>query len=438
MVQKLYEWVNGATLEDHSRRKHKILREYFLNYMEVRCQVLQQSRFRLAVIDGFAGGGRYDCGSGGSPVIFMEGLKQATESINIKRAAKGLGKIEIECLLVLNDANRDVVEILKGNIAPLHGEIKDSVPNLHLRVEYLDQEFEKAYPAVKRFLSAGRYRSVLFNLDQCGHRHVDRRTLVDIMSTYPSAEVFYTFAIEALVSFLQKSNPTFLTAQLATVGLDSDGLKYLQGDLSRNSWLGTAERLVFEAFRTCARFVSPFSINNPGGWRYWLIHFANSHRARQVYNNILHENHSYQAHFGRSGLEMLHYDPTHETGSLYLFDGPGRELAKGQLFNDIPRLITDSGDAMKMSEFYGNIYNMTPAHSEDIHAAIIDNPDMAAITPAGGERRKANAITINDVLKLKAQTSFSRSSLAQAIPKPMLRAPFRPVQKMRARHWRRG
>ena len=39
MVQKLYDWVTGATLEDHSRRKHKILREYFLSYLEVRCQI---------------------------------------------------------------------------------------------------------------------------------------------------------------------------------------------------------------------------------------------------------------------------------------------------------------------------------------------------------------------------------------------------------------
>ena len=115
MVQKLYEWEIGATLEDHSRRKHKILREYFLNYLEIRCQVPRQSRFRLAVIDGFAGGGRYSCGTGGSPVIFMEGLKKATELVNLKRGAQGLGKIEIECLLVLNDAHRDVVEILKGN-----------------------------------------------------------------------------------------------------------------------------------------------------------------------------------------------------------------------------------------------------------------------------------------------------------------------------------
>ena len=145
-----------------------------------------------------------------------------------------------------------------------------------------------------------------------------------------------------------------------------------------------------------------------------MIHFANSYRARQVYNNVLHANSSFQAHFGRSGLEMLHYDPVHETGTLYLFDEPGRETAKEQLINDIPRLISDSGDAMRMADFYGNIYNMTPAHSEDIHAAIIDNPDITVITSVGGERRKANTITVSDVLKLKAQTSFSRFSLARA------------------------
>ena len=406
MVQKLYDWSTGVTLADHSRRKHKILREYFSNYMDVRCQVPQRSRFRLAVIDGFAGGGRYNCGSGGSPIIFMEGLKNATEFINIKRAAKGLGKIEIECLLILNDANREVVEILKGNVAPLHGMIKESVPNLHLHVEYLALEFEKAYPAVKRFLSEGSYRNVLFNLDQYGHSQIYYETLLDIMHSYRSAEVFYTFAIKALISFLQKSNPKFLAAQLSKFGLNNNDLNIFNGDMNNEAWLGAAERLVFEKFRTCAPFVSPFSINNPDGWRYWLIHFANSYRARQVYNNILHKNHSYQAHFGRPGLDMLHYDPTHETGTLYLFDVPGRESAKGQLFNDIPRLITDSGDAMKMADFYENIYNMTPAHSEDIHAAIIDNPDITAITPAGGERRKANTITVNDVLKLKAQTSF--------------------------------
>jgi three-Cys-motif partner protein len=169
MVKKPYAWPDGATLEDHSRRKHKILREYFFNYLIVRCQLPQQERFRLAVIDGFAGGGRYSCGTAGSPIIFIEELKRGTEAVNLQRAAQGLGAIEIECLLVLNDASRDVIELLKTHVAPLHGEITQNVAKLYLRVEYLNEPFEAAYPTIKQFLQQGRYRNVLFNLDQCGH-----------------------------------------------------------------------------------------------------------------------------------------------------------------------------------------------------------------------------------------------------------------------------
>jgi three-Cys-motif partner protein len=406
MVEKPYAWPDGATLENHSRRKHKILREYFFNYLIVRCQLPQQERFRVAVIDGFAGGGRYSCGTAGSPVIFIEELKRPTEAVNLQRAAQGLGAIEIECLLVLNDASRDVIELLKTYVAPLHGEIKQNVAKLHLRVEYLNEPFETAYPMIKQFLQQGRYRNVLFNLDQCGHSHVERKTLLDVMRSYPSAEIFYTFAIEALVSFLRKAEPALLKTQLGYIGLDSADLQTLEGAMNRKSWLGAAERLVFEAFRVCAPFVSPFSINNPGGWRYWLIHFANFYRARQVYNNILHQNSSAQAHFGRSGLNMLSYNPIHDDGTLYLFDELGRETAKNQLLEDIPRLISESGDVIGVGDFYESIYNITPAHTDDVHTAIIENPDIEVITPAGGERRKANTIGVNDVLKLKIQKSF--------------------------------
>lgn len=406
MVAKQYDWADGATLEEHSRRKHKILREYFFDYLTVRCRIPQQEHFRLAVIDGFAGGGRYNCGSAGSPLIFLEELKRATEAVNSLRAAHGLKAIEVECLLVFNDDYPGVIEILKPNVSPLVAEIISGATKLHLRVEYLDEPFEAAYPKIKGFLRQGRYRNVLFNLDQCGHSDVERTTLFDIMHSYPSAEVFYTFAIEALVAFLNKSEPSILAAQLAHIGLSSADLGALNGVMNRQSWLGAAERLVFNAFGECAPFVSPFSINNPDGWRYWLIHFANFYRARQVYNDVLHRNSSAQAHFGRSGLHMLSYDPAHDGGTLYLFDDLARQAAKDQLMGDIPRLISDSGDVIGVGDFYESIYNVTPAHTDDIHAAIIGNPDIAVLTPDGGERRKANTITVNDVLKLKDQKSF--------------------------------
>jgi three-Cys-motif partner protein len=371
----------------------------------------QQGKFRLAVIDGFSGAGRYKCGTAGSPIIFLEVLKSTVEILNIQRADQGFKPLEIECLLILNDATRDVVELLKENVTPLHADIKQNCPKLHVKIEYLNQKFENAYPAIKLLIEAGqsetgRYHNVLFNLDQCGHSLVENHTLNDIMSTYRSAEIFYTFAIQALLTYLQKNNPKRFTAQLAHIGLGNNALQSLEGIMSKETWLGTAERIVFEAFNRGSGYVSPFSINNPNGWKYWLIHFANSHRARQVYNDILHKNSSEQAHFGRSGLNMLSYDLTHEAGSLYLFDMDGRVTAKEQLLEDIPRLISQYGDVLGVEDFYENIYNDTPAHTEDIHTAIIENPDIEVITKDGGERRTAHNISVTDTLKRKKQTSF--------------------------------
>ena len=406
MAKKQHNWIQGARLEEHSRRKHKILREYIFNYLTVRCSLPQQQRFRLAIVDGFAGAGRYECGESGSPLIFMQELKRAVNAVNTRRRVQGLGMVEVECLLIFNDQDYNAIELLKKNVAPEQVSITQTCSKLHIRVEYLNEVFEGAYPKIKALLKQGRYKNVLFNLDQYGDSHVKRRTICDIMRSYPSAEIFYTFVISALLAFLQKNEPDQLKVRLNHLGVTSADISALGGLMSKNEWLGTAENIVFDAFRLCAPYVSPFSINNPGGWRYWLIHFANVYRARQVYNKILHENASLQAHFGRSGLNMLSYDPRHENGMLYLFDDEGREAAKNQLLSDIPRLLTESGDAMPVKEFYESIYNITPAHTNDIHAAIIENPDLEIITPAGGERRKANTISVDDTITLKRQASF--------------------------------
>ena len=339
-------------------------------------------------------------------MIFIEELKRAVEAVNTQRAVQGLGAIEVECLLIFNDASHDAIELLKTHVSPMQADVGQTCPKLHLRIEYLNEFFEAAYPKIKALLERGRYRSVLFNLDQCGHSHVERGTILDIMHSYPAAEIFYTFVISSLLAFLQKDQPERLRAQLDHLGLSGNDIQALDALMSQKDWLGTAEKIVFDAFRLCAPYVSPFSINNPSGWRYWLIHFANAYRARQVYNNILHDNASLQAHFGRSGLNMLSYDPRHDEGTLYLFDDNGRASAKNRLFGDIPRLVTEAGDAISVMEFYESIYNVTPAHADDVHAAIIENPDLEVITPAGGERRKANTVGVNDVIKVKTQRSF--------------------------------
>jgi three-Cys-motif partner protein len=405
VVSKSYDWVNGVHLDDHTRRKHKILREYFYQYLIVRCANPIQPKFRLAVVDGFSGGGRYVCGSPGSPIIFIEELQRAINDVNANRASQELNsRLEIECLLILNDADTEVIDALKSYMNAAIANCEEICPTLELKIIYLNDKFIKSYASIKNLIISGRYSNVLFNLDQYGYSAVDHIMLCDITKSTPSAEVFYTFSIESLLAFLSRTDQKLLKAQLKPLGASIGDLQ-ANGLMSNNAFLGMAERIVFDTFKAAARFVSPFSIRNPDGWRYWLIHLANNHRARQVYNDVLHGNGT-QAHFGRSGLNMLSYDPSQGGNILYLFEQPDRRSAQEQLINDIPQFVSEVGNAMRVSDFYEAAYNITPAHKDDIHSALIENSELEIYTKDGGRRRKGNTINIRDTIKLKPQRSF--------------------------------
>lgn len=234
MVEKPYSWKDGATLLEHTKRKHKILREYFARYLAVRCQLPQQSKFRLAIVEGFAGGGRYACGTPGSPIIFVEELVAAADAFNLKRHTEGMAALDIECFLILNDAEPDTLAFLKSNVEPLIASVNERQPRLHLRVEYLDKTFEEAYPAIKELLQRGRYQNVLFNLDQCGHSHIARGTLGDIVASFTSAEIFLIFAITSLLAFLRKDEPKLVAAQLGFLGMTPTDLSSLENRMSNS------------------------------------------------------------------------------------------------------------------------------------------------------------------------------------------------------------
>lgn len=102
---------------------------------------------------------------------------------------------------------------------------------------------------------------------------------------------------------------------------------------------------------------------------------------------------------------MFNYNPENE-GRLYLFKADDRAAALAQLHSDIPKLVSEAGDAMPMSDFYEAAYSATPAHMDDIHGAMLENEDLEVRTPDGGVRRKGNTISVEDTLRLKRQRSF--------------------------------
>lgn len=127
MTKKSYDWEKGAELGEHSKRKLKILREYFFRYLTVKCGNPLQSSFRLAVVDGFSGAGRYKTGVSGSPLIFIEELQKAYQNINVRRAVQRLKPITFDCILFFNDVDASAIELLKINLAPLIIDIKEKI-----------------------------------------------------------------------------------------------------------------------------------------------------------------------------------------------------------------------------------------------------------------------------------------------------------------------
>ncbi|MDF1645089.1 MAG: three-Cys-motif partner protein TcmP [Pseudomonadales bacterium] len=405
MTAKSYDWEGGAILEPHTKKKHKVLKEYFRQYLITRCQLPQQNRFRLVVVDGFAGGGLYECGSYGSPLIFVDVLLATATEINTTRAVNGLGPINIECLLLLNDYDRSVVELLKKNIAPLLVGTKEESSHTIVEVEFYNGKFEYLYwGEIKSRILRANCRNVFFNLDQCGYSNVTSPIIRDIIFSWKSAEIILTFMIASMLAYLSPKSGSSGVPLEPEIKAKIDALLH-NNQINKKEWLAESEKVVFEFLKGCAPFVSPFSINNHNGWQYWLMHFASSYRARQVYNNVLHLDCDTQAHFGRSGLHMLSYDPQYD-GQLYLFDDDSRKAAKEELYDDIPRLVGQSGDVLLMGDFYEAAYSETPAHSEDIHEMIMENPDLEVITSAGGERQKAHTIKVDDTLRLKSQRSM--------------------------------
>lgn len=61
MPLKHYTWDKGhiPTIEEHSLAKHRILREYVLDYIRILTSDPRRERLHLDIIDGFAGGGTY-------------------------------------------------------------------------------------------------------------------------------------------------------------------------------------------------------------------------------------------------------------------------------------------------------------------------------------------------------------------------------------------
>ncbi len=416
MAKVKYSWADEVQLKKHTRCKLNILREYFAQYLRVKCSLMVR-HFRIAIVDGFAGGGIYKDGTAGSPLIFLEELKLFFIETTIKRD-KTLPQLSIECLFIVNEDDPEANESLYKQLQLW--EQDNDIPKEHfnVKIQKLQKPFLDVYPEIRQTLWNRKFQNVLFNIDPCGYTDFNLTTLQDIMKSFKNVEVFYTCMIGALLQYTTKQKGD---GRASRDSIEENIKKLLDVPIEnfledkslwkKPHWLGAAERIVHKKLSNTADFVSPFAINQEGnvGYNYWLLHFANNYRAREVYNDVLHGNARGAAHFGKSGLKMLEYTPEEKNVGLFNISKDSTEMrtkSKEELHYDIPRFISEFGDAISVIDFKSAIYNDTPAHSNDIKDVLIDNSDLEVFTDNGGKRRSSDSITNTDIIRLNKQKTF--------------------------------
>jgi three-Cys-motif partner protein len=409
-----YEWdINSPypPIQQHSVIKHNILREYLIAYIRTLISSPNQERFKLTLVDGFAGGGAYKHASNGSevlgsPFVMLQSVEEAGFLVNkdrhkpitldleyffIEKEFKAIQHLEYEL------KNRD------------YGSQIDK--NIFLRHSLFDIEADSIIDHIKK--RSPRSAKAIFLLDQYGYSDVPKPIIRKILTTLQGSEIILTFAVDSFSTYatdkdgrtknlLNKINlpDIFQGRSIEDIkNNESDWRLYIQSSMYKALIDGCG-----------ARFYTLFFIRSDRGrGDYWLVHLSQVPRARDVMTEVHWRNNTNFIHYGGPGLDMftaLGYVSTQDENftnqpSLggFGFDNDARTRSITALREQIPELIYPQPDGMCFSEMFASTCNMSPASSRIFREAIselIDDKDVLVVGENGSKRYSANTIRNTD------------------------------------------
>lgn len=415
MTEVHYSWAPGEAyppIQQHSVVKHEILRAYLTAYIQTLISNPNREEFRLALVDGFAGGGVYRHATTGeellgSPFIMLQATQEAEFLVNKDRQKP-----------VALNLDYFFIEADKGAAVLLEQELKSRGyghrlgNDVFLRHDGFDEQADVIIEHIQRRMPrAGR---AIFLLDQYGYSQVPAPLIRKILQALPGGEVILTFAVDALLNYVSDKKDVSQTL-LNKIGTP-DALRGRSIEDIKKS--GRDWRLFIQAclykdlVDACgAKYYTLFFIRSANGHGdYWLVHFSQKARARDVMTRIHWEKNTNFIHYGGAGIDMFHalgYVPKHDedfTGQASLgfcFDEQAHNVSVSALMEQIPRLIYPDPDGMTFGELFATTCNTSPA-SADIYRTAIGQlmkiGDLEAIDRDGGTRRTANRIHDTDLV----------------------------------------
>ena len=217
-----YAWAPGTPppIDDHSLAKHRIFRGYVRTYLERLTSNPRADRFKLTIVDGFAGGGEYNYAGGrvaGSPLIVLEEIRNAKVRLTAERRKPFSLEVDLICV----EAKRSNYEYLRNLIET--SEFRDQ---LDQSIFVIRSKFELKLPAIIDHINRrGRAPRALFLLDQYGYKDASLALVRQILEQIANSEVILTFAVDSLINYMS-TQKEFLKAA-APVGLNLEKIKQL-------------------------------------------------------------------------------------------------------------------------------------------------------------------------------------------------------------------
>ena len=314
MGRKNHDWKIGQEpplIRPHSLAKHRVLRSYLEQYVKVLTSNPRQEQFRLTLIDGFAGGGRYlDSRTkeerSGSPLIMLEAMEKAAQECQNERSKPF--NLDVQFIFIEKDPDALAYlreTLLASRFAKLIGDKIQIVPgdfisNIAKTVEFVKQR--------------GRANRAIYVLDQFGYVDVPFSTIREILATLDNAEIMLTLATDFLIDYLTDSPSTQKVIEKAGLALSPAQIATAK---ENRDWRRCIQRLLHREIveKTGAAFYTPFFIRSADSHRdFWLVHLSGHFRARDVMVGLHWKENNCFAHYGGAGLGMLGYDERDDSG----------------------------------------------------------------------------------------------------------------------------
>jgi len=427
LPKKEYEWRVGEPpppIGPHSFAKHRVYEEYIRHYIEVSYADPRIPTAKIALIDGFSGGGQYTNSQDntlyeGSPIRLIRAAESAAAAINSKRETEGIRKqFQLYITAYFVEKNRAAFDFLKSHLRA-SGIVNQTGRIIHpLCGDFLEEQ-NSIIQQIKNDQRAGR---AIFILDQYGWNNVPFPYIRRIFTCLKKAEVILTFATGWLIDYLSEEE-SFKKAYANTGLHESLPLQQLlQEKKDNHQWRSAIQAHLHRSILTSsgARYYTPFFIKSTEANKsFWLLHLSNHPRARDVMTDLHWRIKNQFSHHLAPGIRMFGYDPSKdeqvaETGDLfgapeYAFDEEAHQLTHQTIQRELPELIHPYGDGITFQSFYEKIANHTPAtmdHIKQTIESLISLKEIEVVSPDDKVRKRSSTIKDSDILKVPRQTIF--------------------------------